>query len=132
MENLRVLLKNSCLRIFCMQALCFTLISFYAGCSVQHTKKDDRVVYLGRLHNLQILPNTLPKKPQKEIARICVSFTPFNASKQYRILTFENLLKEAYKNTAQYTFTKVGIWQQSWNMLIWQKKCLILGNVNAK
>lgn len=104
--------------------LCIILACFFVGCGVKGTEES---ISLGKLHSLQILPNTLAKKPQKEIARICASFTPFNAAKQYEILTFENLLREAYKNTKQHTFTKVGIWQQSYNMLIWQKKCLILG-----
>lgn len=110
--------------MFCFRILCIMLASFFVGCGVKQT---DESLPLGKLHALQILPNTLPKKPQKEIARICASFTPFNASKQYEILTFENLLKEAHKNTKQHTFAKVGIWQQRFNMLTWQKKCLILG-----
>ncbi len=99
------------------------------GCSTKNPKHetDEPIIYLGSLHALQILPNTLHSKPTKEIARICASSTLFHTSKQYEILTFENLLKAAQAKTKQNVFSQVGIWQQHWNMLVWQKKCLILG-----
>lgn len=104
--------------------LIFSSILFIFGCSSNQAKNE---LNLGNLQYLQILPNTLQNKPQKEIARICASFTPFNANKQYEILTLENLLKSASIKTKQNIFTKVGIWQQSFNLLLWQRKCLILG-----
>lgn len=104
----------------------FMIFCMLFGCSAKQTT-NSYALHLGNLQYLQILSNKLNKKPQKEIARICVSFTPFNASRQYEILTFENLLKAASAKTNQNIFTQVGIWQQSWNILLWQKKCLILG-----
>lgn len=124
MKNFKILYH---FRILYINLLWFILVIFCLGCSTKHIEKNDNVFNLGKLYALKILPNTLQRKPQKEIAKVCVSFTPFNKSKQYEILTFENLLKEAYKNTKQHTFTNVGIWQKSFNMILWQKKCLILG-----
>lgn len=106
--------------------LFFIVFCMLLGCSAKKVA-NDHAIHLGNLQYLQILPQELHNKPKKEIARICVSFTPFNANRQYEILTFENLLKAANTKTKQRIFTKVGIWQQSWNMLLWQKKCLILG-----
>lgn len=106
--------------------LFFVILCMLFGCS-SNQNANNQALYLGKLQHLKIMSTPINAKPKKEIARICTSFTLFNASKQYEILTFENLLKVAREETKQSVFTEVGIWQQSWNFIIWQKKCLILG-----
>lgn len=133
MENLRVLLRVSQIqftqdetgaRIY-LGVLWCALMVFMLGCSkgVAHNE----AISLGSVTALQTTPTPLAKKPHREIARICASHSTLNSHKSYQILTLDNLLKEAQRKTGQTHFEQVGIWQQSWHMIVWQKKCLILG-----
>lgn len=88
-------------------------------------------INLGKIDSFMPSQQTLPRKPTREIARICYQYTLFDNSKHYGILSIANLLKEAQAKTHQNTFHNVGVWQLHWNLIFWQKRCLVLGQLSS-
>lgn len=68
----------------------------------------------------------LPKKPKKEISRICHTQSLFSTKN----LTINDLLQKAYESHKQYIFKNVGLWYENINILyLWERECLILGKI---
>ncbi|RDU65878.1 hypothetical protein CQA53_05350 [Helicobacter didelphidarum] len=105
----------------------FIGISIYLFFILCGCTSNDRL-NLGTLQSF--IPSHSPqsKKPKTQIAKICYNYSIFKRDKVYEILTLENLLKEAFRQTGKNIFYNVGIWQSSINVIyLWQRRCLILG-----
>ena len=70
------------------------------------------------------------KKPKKPIASICVVTSIFKKNNKYEILTLENLLKQAKKETAMRVYENVAVWIKMYSIIgLWGKTCLILDEI---
>lgn len=109
--------------------ICVVLLSIACFICVFSGCVNTPRINLGTIPSFTPSSNTQSKEPKVEIARICHSFFGADNYKSYEILSIENLLKQAQKNTQQDSFKNVGIWQKDINILfLWRKKCLILGH----